>query len=921
MKVRTRFAPSLSAMLALIAFAGVSLLAGTLLLLDYHVQKRAAREQVQADAYNLASSLRHPIQALLARQDYGILRAMIESIAGDRRVKHILLLDERQRILVTYRSDLAGKEIRAVLPNALPVLKRALDERRVLCQPLSDDALYLAIAPISTTAEQHFATGATSALVLALDLAPIEASLKTHLSISLFTYTLNGVVFALLIFLILDQAVATPVRRLARALRRIQQGDLGVRVRIPFLIELGDLARAFNDMVVRLRAYHEALRHRHRELEELYQATYWMKEQYRRLVELAQEGIIIVDAEEIIRYVNPAFAHSVGYTEEELIGRSIMSLIPEEEHPLVAAETEKRRRGERSRYELRMRTKEGETRTFLIAVGPLWDEAGAFAGALAVTVDITELKQKEEALRRSEKRYSDLYNNAPDGYHMLAPDGTFLEINETELRWLGYRREEVVGRLTVFDVTDERGRQALEHALSQLAEGRATHEVELEMIRCDGTHFPARMNIVAEFDEQGGYRGCRATVRDITEQKSLEQQLLQAQKLEAVGALAGGIAHDFNNLLTGMLGFTELALRELEPKDPRTELLRNVLTLGQRGARLVRQLLSFSRRMDAHRTVIDPREFLTEMVGLLRRILPETITIRLDIPEHVGNLEADPVQLQQVIMNLAVNARDAMPERGTLTISCASVTLTQPGTPPLPSDAPPGRYLRLSVADTGIGMPPDVQARIFEPFFTTKEVGRGSGLGLSVVYGIVRAHGGFITVQSALGQGSRFDIYLPITERSANRKEEATTRPSRGTNQLILLADDEPVLLDLEEKVLRAHGYRVLKARDGREALKLYEEYQPEIALIILDALMPEVTGIEAARRIQERDPTAPILLVTGYNPEESGLRGIPLANAHFLQKPYTPRQLLETIGHILSERALNLFGSELLSGQGPRGG
>ncbi|MCS6817993.1 MAG: ATP-binding protein, partial [Blastocatellia bacterium] len=472
---------------------------------------------------------------------------------------------------------------------------------------------------------------------------------------------------------------------------------------------------------------------------------------------------------------------------------------------------------------------------------------------------------------------------------------------ETELRWLGYRREEVVGRLTLFDVTDARCRRTLEHALSQLAKGKAIQGLELEMIRRDGTRFPVRMNIMAEFDGQGSYRGCRATVRDIIEQKSLEQQLMQAQKLEAVGALAGGIAHDFNDLLTGMLGFTELALRELGPKDPRTELLQNVLTLGQRGARLVRQLLSFSRRMEAHRAVLDTREFLTETVGLLRRILPETIAIRLDVPEHVGNLEADPVQLQQVLMNLAVNARDAMPEGGTLTISCASVTLVQPGTPPLPPDAPPGQYLRLSVADTGVGMSPDVQARIFEPFFTTKEVGRGSGLGLSVVYGIVRAHGGFITVQSTPGQGSRFDIYLPITERPAIQEKEATARLFQGANQLILLADDEPVLLDLEEEVLRRNGYRVLKAHSGREALELYEEHQQEIALIILDAMMPELTGIEAARRIRERNAMVRILLVTGYNPEESGLKGIQVADAHILQKPYTPRQLLETVGHILS--------------------
>jgi PAS domain S-box-containing protein len=902
MREGSRFAPSLAATLALVTFSGVFLLAALSLLLDHHAQKRMAQDIVRTDAYNLVSSLRHPIQMLLAHDDREALRAMMESVASDRRVRYALLLDERQRILAAHRSHLVGREMRTIFPHALPSLQRAMHERRILCQPAADDALLLAIAPISITAERYFAAGATAALVIAFDMTPLEALLKTHLRISLLIYALNGAIFALLIFLILDHAAATPIRHLAKALRQIRQGDLSAHIRIPRLAELGELAHAFNEMTLRLRAYHEALKRRHRELEELHQATHRMKEQYRQLVELAQEGIIIVDTEETIRYVNPAFARLVGYAEEELIGRSIMSLILEEDHPRVAAETERRRRGESSRYEVRMRTKGGETRTLLIAVGPLWDEAGAFAGALAVTVDITELKQKEEALRRSEERYSDLYNNAPDGYHTLASDGTFVEINETELRWLGYRREEVIGRLTIFDVTDDRGRRTLEHALSRLAEEGTVHELELEMIRRDGTRFPVRMNIVAEFDERGTYRGCRATVRDITEQKSLEQQLLQAQKLEAVGALAGGIAHDFNNLLTGMLGFTELAVRELGSGDPRAELLQNVLTLGRRGAQLVRQLLSFSRRLETHRTILDTREFLTEMVGLLRRVLPETIAIRLDLPEQVENLDADPVQLQQVLMNLAVNARDAMPEGGTLTISCASVRLTQPGAPPLPVDAPPGRYLRLSVADTGVGMSPEVQAHIFEPFFTTKDVGKGSGLGLSVVYGIVRAHGGFITVQSALGQGSRFDIYLPVTERSARPEQEATARPFRGANQLILLADDEPVLLDLEEKVLRTYGYRVVKARNGREALRLYEEHRAEIALVVLDALMPEVTGIEVARRIREQDAAARILLVTGYNPEESGLKGMHLVNAHMLQKPYTPRQLLETIGQILSE-------------------
>jgi len=901
-KFHGRLAPSLSASLAAATFVGTFLLSGLLVVLDYHRQKAAAREEVYTDAANLAGNLRYPVQMLLVRQDHGMLRSVLESAAGDRRVKQALLIDRRQRILAAHRSDVVGREVQAVLPEALPLIQRALKEKRPLYQPLASDSLYLALMPISTTAEQYFQTEAAAVLLLAFDTTFLDARLKTQLSLSLLTHALNGTIFALLIFLILEQVVATPIRRLAKALRQVQGGDLRARVRIPRVIELGEVAHAFNELVLRLRAYYEELQRQHRELEALHHTAERMKEQYRQLVELAQEGILIADANELIRYVNPAFARSLGYAEEELIGRSILTLIPEEDRPRVTAETEKRRRGESSRYEVRMRTKEGELRDFLIAAAPLWDETGTFAGALAVTVDITELRRKEEALRRSEERYSDLYNNAPDGYHTLAPDGTFLEINETELRWLGYRREEVIGRLTFGDVLDERSRRIFEHALASLKEEGTVRELELEMVRRDGTHFAVRVNMTVEGDEQGALR-YRATVRDVTEQKSLEKQLMHAQKLESIGALAGGIAHDFNNLLTGMLGFTELALRELGPQDPRRELLQNVLTLGQRGARLVRQLLTFSRRIEVHRTTLDVREFLKEMVGLLQRVLPETIAVRLDVSEPIGSLEADPVGLQQVLMNLAVNARDAMPDGGTLTISCAPVTLAKPGVPPLPPDAPPGAYVRLSVADTGIGMTPEVQARIFEPFFTTKEVGKGSGLGLSVVYGIVRAHGGFITVESAPGLGSRFDLYLPLTERAAIPRGGGSTTPLiRGADELILLADDEPVLLDLEEKVLRAHGYRVLKARDGQEALRLYEDHQREIAAIVLDALMPGVTGIEAARRIRERDARARILLVTGYNPEESGLGGIRVENVHILQKPYTPRQLLETIGHLLGK-------------------
>ncbi len=895
---------SLSSAFAAALLATFLLSAGLTVFVDYERQRAFWQREIAQQAYALASDLQHPVQLLFTRREEATLQQMIQSVAADRRVKAVALVDDAYRILIAHRSDLRGQDIRKIIahPSLTALIEQAFEQKRIVSAPWPDPFRYLLLAPLPTTAEQHFRTRPTALLLLLFDMTSAREHLKTYLRASLLGHTLNGVIFALLLFLALERVVGDPIRALKKALKHVRRGDRDIRLTSPALRELGELAESFNETVAQLSAQEEALRRRQRELEDLYRTTQELKERYQTLVELAQEGIAFIDAEQIIRYVNPAFARSLNYSEGELTGRDILSLIAPEDRARFLTQAEKLRQGETVRGELRLRTKGGPAKIFLMAAGPLFGEKGEFIGTLALLVDITELKHKEEALRQSEQRYSDLYNTAPDGYHTLAPDGTFLEINETELRWLGYRREEILGRLTLFDVTDEHGRRALERALSRLRKGEMIRDLELELIRSDGTRLPVRMNAIAEFDAQGNYLCCRATVRDITEQKTLEKQLLQAQKLEAVGALAGGIAHDFNNLLTGILGFTELALRELGEDDPRSEMLQNVLTLGRRGAQLVRQLLSFSRRTEMQRTVFDLKAFLTEMGALLRRTLPETIAIDLDVSPQIGNLEADPVQLQQVIMNLAVNARDAMPQGGTLTISCTPITLPGWGGSPLPPDAPPGRYVRLSVADTGVGMTPEIQARIFEPFFTTKEAGKGSGLGLSVVYGIVRSHGGYITVRSAVGRGSRFDIYLPITEHPMAREEKETIRPPVGANQLILLADDEPVILDLEGEILHAHGYRVVKARNGREAVRIYEEQAREIALVILDALMPEMTGIEAARRIRALNPATPILLVTGYNPQENGLDDMAhLPDIHFLQKPYTPRQLLETIGHILA--------------------
>jgi nitrogen-specific signal transduction histidine kinase len=385
---------------------------------------------------------------------------------------------------------------------------------------------------------------------------------------------------------------------------------------------------------------------------------------------------------------------------------------------------------------------------------------------------------------------------------------------------------------------------------------------------------------------------------DVTERRQLEDQFRQAQKMEAIGRLAGGVAHDFNNLLTVIAGYADIAQRELPAGHPAQEPFREIAEAADRAAGLTRQLLAFSRQSVLEPRVFDPTALVRDMSRMLSRLIGEDIDLALELSADAGPIRADPRQLEQAVMNLCVNARDAMPHGGRLTVAITSVDL-DPSQVGAPADVRPGRYVVLTVQDTGVGMTPDILARVFEPFFTTKEVGKGTGLGLAMVYGFVRQSGGYITLASEAGQGTVVTIYLPQVAAAPARHLKSETNPMPQGEETILVVEDEAALRGLTVRVLRKCGYTVLEAVSGPDALRVMDRHTGPLHLLVTDVVMPGgMGGRQTAEAITARHPGVRVLFVSGYSNDAIILED----RAHFLQKPYSPAALAAKVRAVLDE-------------------
>jgi len=382
-----------------------------------------------------------------------------------------------------------------------------------------------------------------------------------------------------------------------------------------------------------------------------------------------------------------------------------------------------------------------------------------------------------------------------------------------------------------------------------------------------------------------------------------DEQLRQAQKLEAVGLLAGGIAHEFNNLLQAIGGYANCALEGLLPHQQRYQDLQQVLKASDRATTLTRQLLGFSRRQTLRRRNIDPRSVVTDLVKMLRPIVGEQISLELRLGEDVRTVDADPGELQEALLNLCLNARDAMPCGGRLLLKVDTVILSDSLWDPRFS-IEPGPHVVFSVTDTGCGIPAELQHRIFEPFFTTKEVGKGTGLGLATVYGIVQQHKGAIHLYSEPGKGTTFKLYFPAGDKNREAEHAEEPQPALGGGETILVAEDEPVVRSLAVRILEQAGYTVLSASDGQEALRIFEEHGSAISLIVLDAVMPKLTGLEVYQRIKAEHPEKAFVFASGYDPETSRSKVILQEKLRLIAKPFDASTLLRTVREVLDEEA-----------------
>jgi PAS domain S-box-containing protein len=510
-----------------------------------------------------------------------------------------------------------------------------------------------------------------------------------------------------------------------------------------------------------------------------------------------------------------------------------------------------------------------------------------------------EKRRAEEALRESEARFRSLYERAPLGYQSLDSEGRIIEVNQSWLDLLGYTREEAMGRWFGEFLT----RQDVELFKERFPRFKAVGEVygvEFEMVRKDGDRIIASIDGRIAYDDRGRFRQTQCILTNITERRNLETQLLQSQKMEAMGRLVGGIAHDFNNLMTAVTGYAELVQSGLPPDAPLRADVEEIRKAGDKASQLVRQLMAFSRKQVLHPMVVDLSGIVEDMAPMLRRIIGEDIQLHTAFPPDLWRVMADPGQMEQVIMNLAVNARDAMPEGGKLTIETRNVELdAQYLNTHLGANA--GPHAMLAVSDTGIGMDAPILSRLFEPFFTTKGQGEGTGLGLSTVYGIVKQSGGDIRVYSEPGRGSSFKIYLPRAESLDAVPDEAEIPEKEvGGAETLLIVEDEEVVRRLTAKVLENYGYTVLQASMGDEAVALCQARGGAVDLLVTDLVMPGMGGRELAGRLASICPGMKILYMSGYTENAVLHGGVLEAGVHFLQKPFSPEELARKVRAVL---------------------
>ena len=599
--------------------------------------------------------------------------------------------------------------------------------------------------------------------------------------------------------------------------------------------------------------------------------------------------VAITDQRGIINYVNNKFCEISKYSRDELLGQD-HRIINSGYHPkefirnlwtTIAS-------GKVWRGEIKNRAKDGTYYWVDTTIVPFLNTEGKPYQYVAIRSDITERKRAEERISQQ----AALLDQAQDAILVRDLEQKILFWNKGAEKIYGWTAEEVVGRPLFNEMLDQARIAVLKNGEWQ---------GELHQKRRDGVEIIVESRWTLVRDDQGQPTAILVINTDITEKKRMEAQFLRAQRMESIGTLAGGIAHDLNNVLSPIL--MAIDMLQLKTTDEASRKWLDVLrTNAERGGNMVRQVLSFARGVEGERVALQPKHLIKEIVKILRETLPKSIEISLDIPNDLKIVSADATQLHQVLMNLCVNARDAMPEGGSISIKAENVYVDE-NYARMHLEAKPGHFVMISVADTGPGMTPEVQSRIFEPFFTTKEMTKGTGLGLSTALTIVKSHGGFINVYSELHKGSQFTLYLPALERPGTVEAAGLqTDLPLGHGELILVVDDEESIREITRSTLETFGYSVLTAADGTEALALYADKKNEIAAVLTDMVMPFMDGSATIRALQRMNPRVRIIAASGLGAGQRAGEGVLEGVSVFLSKPYTAEKLLKTLAKVLAD-------------------
>jgi PAS domain S-box-containing protein len=615
---------------------------------------------------------------------------------------------------------------------------------------------------------------------------------------------------------------------------------------------------------------------------------------YREMVEQINDILFSVDTHGVFSYISPAIEFMSGYKPDEMIGRLVEEFLDPLFISKYKVQIQNSMSGKLEPSEYRMKIKSGEFRWVRFSSKPIYD-GEKLVGVRGVLTDVTERKKAEETLSLLNHTVksvgecvsvTDLHNN-------------ILYVNQAFLDTYGYTEEEVLGIniSNMVYIKDSDKQEVLTATLNGEWHGERMNRKK------NGMEFPIHLSTSTVRDELGNPIALVGVATDITEQKKLQQELLQSQKMQSVGTLAGGIAHDFNNILGIILGYASILERQ---KNDEQKFIDSIAAINQavhRGASLVRQILTFARKTDVEFEVINVNDLANELLSMLQQTFPKIITFKIIIEKNIPSIQADRTQIHQALLNLCVNARDAMPDGGSLTIKTETMSKKQIQEKFPTADQ--NAYVCISVTDTGEGMDEATRRRIFDPFFTTKEKGKGTGLGLSVTYGVLQTHNGFINVESELGCGSTFRLYFPVSpeyEKNIDSQKAGGSFEAGGT-ETILIIEDEELILEMVHFLLEAKGYHVYIAHDGVEAVNIYKEHGQKIDLVLSDMGLPGMTGSEVVKKLREMNPEVKVVLASGYFDPDSKREIFEAGVKEFIQKPYSPDEVLRKLREVLDKK------------------